>query len=184
MKKPLQYIFIIILSLIVWQCKLFKEPAAAVMSTTLGTPEIEEKEEDKLVEADFNLVVRDLDGNLVKMSDYKGKVIFLNFWATWCMPCVAELPSIEKLHSQFGDDIAFLLISNESIDKVRAYHEKKDYKVPFHVIDDDGKIPNLFYYESIPTTHIINKNGKIVKSSSGAEDWDDDDFIEELKKLL
>ena len=184
MKKIIYYTVFIILFLILWKCQVFKEPAAAVMSTTLGTPEIEEAEEDKLPDADFNLTVKDLDGNLINMKDYKGKVIFLNFWATWCMPCVAELPSINNLFNQFKDDVVFLLISNESLEKVKSYHTKKEYKVPFHIIDNEGKIPNLYYHESIPYTVLINKNGKIIKTTVGAEDWDDEDFIIELKKMI
>ncbi len=184
MKKFIYNLLLIGIFLILWKCQLFKEPAAAVMSTTLGTPQIEDTKEDNLPDADFNLIVKDLDGNLINMNDYKGKVIFLNFWATWCMPCVAELPSINKLYNQFKDDVAFLLISNESLEKVKRYHTKKEYDVPFHIIDEAGKIPNLYYHESIPYTLIINKNGKIIKTSVGAEDWDDEDFINELKELI
>ena len=184
MKKTIVNLLFFATIICLWKCQVFKEPAAVVMSTTLSTPEIEENEDDNLTEADFNLLVKDLEGNLVDMNNYKGKVIFLNFWATWCMPCVAELPSIDKLYSQFKNDVVFLLISNESFEKVKTYHSKKGFEVPFHVIDDSGKIPNLYYHESIPYTLIINKNGKIVKTSVGAEDWDDDDFIKELKELL
>jgi thiol-disulfide isomerase/thioredoxin len=184
MKKTLYYIALIVVFLILWKCQVFKEPAAAIMSTTLDTPEIEQKDDADLLDADFNLIVKDLDGKTVNMADYKGKVIFLNFWATWCMPCVAELPSIEKLHSQFKDDVAFLLISNESSEKVKNYHTKKEYTVPFHIQDSESVIPQQYYHQGIPTTFIINKNGKIVKASSGAEDWDDDEFIEVLKGMI
>jgi len=170
--------------MVLWKCQVFKEPAAAIMSTTLDTPEIEEKEDANLPDADYNLIVTDLDGNLVNMAEYKGKVIFLNFWATWCMPCVAELPSIENLYTEFKDDVAFLLISNESPEKVKNYHTKKEYTVPFHIQNETSIIPQQYYHEGIPTTFIINKNGKIVKASSGAEDWDDDDFIKVLKEMI
>jgi len=183
MRKILFNLAFLALFITLWKCQVFKEPAAKVMSATLPTPEIEE-EADNLVDADFNLQVRGLDGEMVNMEDYRGKVIFLNFWATWCMPCVAELPSIDNLHAQFKDDVAFLLISNESLEKVKSYHTKKEYNVPFQVVDEQSTIPKLYYHESIPYTLLINKEGKIVKSSFGAEDWDDDDFIEELKTLL
>jgi len=184
MRKIIQTIFLIALFLVLWKCQVFKEPAATVMSATLNTPEIEEKEDNKLPSADFNLRVKDLNGNMVNMEDYKGKVIFLNFWATWCMPCVAELPSINNLHNQFKEKVIFLLISNEELAKVKSYHTKKNYDVPFQVIDAEGFIPQQYQHEGIPTTFIINKAGKIVKASSGAEDWDDDEFIETLKKML
>lgn len=184
MKKVFYYIVLLAIFLVLWKCQVFKEPAAAIMSTTLSTPEIEEKEDEKLPDADFNLVVKDLSGNTINMSDYKGKVIFLNFWATWCMPCVAELPSIEKLYKEFQNDVAFLLISNENPEKVKSYHIKKEYTVPFHINDAKSKIPQQYFHQGIPTTFIINKNGKIVKASSGAEDWDDDEFIKQLKEMI
>lgn len=183
MRKLLVNLLFIALLFSLFKCQLFKEPAAKVMSTTLPTPEIKDEQQD-LVDADFNLQVKNLAGETVNMLDYKGKVIFLNFWATWCMPCVAELPSINKLYEQFKDDVAFLLISNESLEKVKSYHSKKGYDVPFHVSDESSTVPRLYYHESIPYTLIINKEGKIVKSSLGAEDWDDKEFIAEVEQLL
>lgn len=185
MRRWISTIVLLAIFFSLWKCQVFKEPAAKVMSTTLNTPEIETEPKENYPDADFNLTVKDLDGNLVHMSDYEGKVIFLNFWATWCMPCVAELPSINNLYNQTKDKgIVFLLISNEQLAKVKSYHTKKEYDVPFQVIDDAGKIPSMYYHESIPTTFIINKDGKLVKRSSGAEDWDDEDFIAELEKMF
>ncbi len=167
-------------------CQLLKEPAAKVMSTTLPTPEIDTNQTlNQYALADFNLRVKDLEGNTVSLSKYRGRVIFLNFWATWCMPCVAELPSINKLYNELKEEnIAFLLISNESVEKVSAYHTKKEYEVPFHIIDESGNIPNSYFSPSIPTTFIINKEGYMIRKSFGAENWNNKAFIEELRKLL
>jgi thiol-disulfide isomerase/thioredoxin len=186
-KKYLFYTILIITTLSLWECQpILKAPAAAIMSTTLPNPEIDSTtEESSFPKADFNLQVKDLEGNLVKMTDYRGKVIFLNFWATWCMPCVAELPSINKLYLELKEEnIAFLLVSNEKNDKVKNYHSKKGYQIPFHIIDDDGNIPNIYFSPSIPSTFIINKKGRIIRKSFGAEDWDDKEFIKEIRKLL
>ena len=187
MRKLILHIVIICLFLSSWSCQpVLKAPAATIMSATLPTPQIDTTDSvEKLPIADFKLKVKDLDGNIINMEAYRGKVIFLNFWATWCMPCVAELPSINKLYKEFkGGNIAFLLISNEQIEKVKRYHERKGYEVPFHIIDADGIIPKQYYSRSIPTTFIINKEGRIVKATSGAEDWDDNEFVETLKKML
>jgi peroxiredoxin len=185
MRKKIQNLIIIVLLIVLWKCQVLKEPAAKVMSTTLPTPEIEVKKEDNLPSADYQLRVKDLEGKTINLENYKGKVIFLNFWATWCMPCVAELPSINKLYNKFKDyDIVFLLISNEQIEKVKNYHTKKAYDVPFHIIDGEGIIPKMYEHKGIPTTFIINKEGKIIKASSGAEDWDDEEFVNNLKDIL
>ena len=177
-------IFILFFLLSIVQCQVLKEPAAKVMSTSLPTPTIDSTQQN-LPLADYHLQVKDLNNSVINMENYKGKIIFLNFWATWCLPCVAELPSIDKLYRHFTEkDIAFLLISNEDKIKVKKYHEKKGYTVPFHIIDKDGFIPPMYRSNSIPTTFIINKEGQIIKAISGAEDWDDEAFIKEIEKML
>ena len=184
MKKHTLYLILSTLAISLWQCQpILKAPAAAIMSTTLPTPSIDTA--INYPRADFNLTIKNLDGELVKLSDYRGKVIFLNFWATWCMPCVAELPSINKLYAELKDEnIEFLLISNEQLEKVKTYRTRKDYEIPFHIIDEDGQIPNIYFSPSIPTTFIINKKGEIIRKSFGAEDWDDEAFIKEIRELL
>ncbi len=186
MKKFIHHIIIILLILGLWNCQpVLKAPAATIYSAALPTPEIDSTNIDKYPMADFNLKVSDLNGKPIIMEDYRGKVIFLNFWATWCMPCVAELPSIDKLYNEFKDDnIVFLLISNEKSEKVKSYKTRKGYDVPFVIQDSTSKIPRMYYSRSIPTTFLINKEGKVVKASSGAEDWDDKEFVETLKKML
>tara|TARA_B100000809_G_C15112950_1_gene521311 strand:+ start:794 stop:1381 length:588 start_codon:yes stop_codon:yes gene_type:complete len=164
---------------------VLKAPVAALMSTTLPTPEIDTVQSKNYPTADYNLQVTDLDGNTVNMRNYRGKVIFLNFWATWCMPCVAELPSINKLYNQFkNEDIVFLLISRENPEKVKNYQQRKKYDVPFYIDDEHSNIPKMYFSQGIPTTFIINKKGKVIKASSGAEDWDDKEFVETLKSLV
>lgn len=177
---------LILIALIVTNCQpIFKAPAAAIMSTTLPTPKIDTSLTNDYPIADYNLQVTDLDGNMVKMGDYRNKVVFLNFWATWCMPCVAELPSIDKLYHQFkNEDIVFLLISNENLEKVKNYKQRKNYDVPFYIQDEKSIIPDIYYSPGIPTTFIINKKGEIIKASSGAEDWDDKEFVETLRELV
>ncbi|MDT8412530.1 MAG: TlpA disulfide reductase family protein [Vicingaceae bacterium] len=184
----------LLILMFLFSCQLLKEPAGKIMSTTLPPPVIEKENvsndiNDKPINnypiADYNLVVKNLDGTIVKLENYKDKVIFLNFWATWCLPCVAELPSINRLYNELkNEDIVFLLISNEKVEKVTSYKEKKKYDVPFHILDSTGYIPKMYYSQSIPTTFLINKKGEIIRASTGAEDWDDEAFINELKKHL
>ena len=75
--------------------------------------------------ADYDGTVTDLEGKSRKVADFKGKVVFLNFWATWCRPCLMELPSIQKLHAQFKDrDVAFVIVSEETPDVLKAFAGK------------------------------------------------------------
>ncbi|NQX98333.1 MAG: TlpA family protein disulfide reductase [Flavobacteriales bacterium] len=186
MKKLIQYYFLISLFLVLTNCQpVLKAPVATLYSATLSTPVIDSAQIKKYPMADFNLHVSDLDGNPINMENYRGKVIFLNFWATWCMPCVAELPSIDKLYKEFkNENIEFLLISNENPEKVQHYKTKKKYEVPFLIQSSTSQIPQMYYSPGIPTTFIINKEGQLIKASTGAEDWDDKEFITTLKKLL
>jgi thiol-disulfide isomerase/thioredoxin len=180
------YSTLVLFVLIMSNCQpILKAPAAAIMSTTLPTPQIDSVVNNNYPMADYNLQVTGLNGGLVKLNNYKGKVIFLNFWATWCMPCVSELPSINKLYKQFkNEDILFLLITNENIEKVKKYKQRKSYEVPFFIQDEKSIIPNIYYSPGIPTTFIINRKGEIIKASSGAEDWDDKEFVETLRELV
>lgn len=93
MKKIIQLSILASLVIALTNCQpILKAPAATIFSATLPTPVLDSVQKDSYPLANYNLTVSDLDGNKVSMETYKGKVIFLNFWATWCMPCVAELP--------------------------------------------------------------------------------------------
>lgn len=186
LKKSLKYIAILFISLFLINCQsVLKAPTAKIFSATLPTPVIDTEKASNYPKADFNLQVTNLQGEMVKMENYKGKVIFLNFWATWCMPCVAELPSIDKLYQQFkNDDMVFFLISKEKIDLVKDYKHRKNYEVPFFINDSTSSIPVMYHSPGIPTTFIINKKGQVIKASAGAEDWDDKEFIQTVKELV
>jgi len=179
--NALVFIVIILIS-----CQpILKAPVATLMSMRLHTPKIDTKKSNEYPQAAYNLYISDLEGNIVKMNNYRGKVIFLNFWATWCMPCITELPSINDLYNQFkNEDIVFLLISGETAKKVKQYKERKKYDVPFYISDENSHIPKMYFSRGIPTTFIINKQGKVIKASSGAEDWDDKEFVNTLRELV
>ncbi|OQY02789.1 MAG: hypothetical protein B6I20_06435 [Bacteroidetes bacterium 4572_117] len=135
-------------------------------------PSVKSKEDVvQLSEKDYNWEVESLDGNKYLLSDYKGKVIFLNLWATWCPPCIAEMPSIQKLYNKYkdNDQIVFLIVSNEEREKVSAFMKKRDFVFP--VQTTKYQTPKPFYTESIPTTYLVSKSGKIVIKETGAANW-------------
>ena len=136
--------------------------------------------EDELIEAfDFTLV--DKDGNEHTLSDYKGKVVFLNFWATWCKPCLIEMPHIEELYKEYGlnkDEVVILGVSNPkskeyphnsdaSKEEVIKFIEEKGYTFPI-VFDETGEVYRDYFIRSFPTTFMINKEGKIYGYISGS----------------
>jgi len=124
------------------------------------------------VEESVNLdwVVKSLDGVEVNLRDYaQGKTLFLNFWATWCPPCVAEMPSIEKLYSQFGDSLAFVCVSQESAAMLKEFMKEKKYSVPVFYADTPS--PQELSAAALPSTFIIASDGKILLKHVGAADW-------------
>jgi thiol-disulfide isomerase/thioredoxin len=123
-----------------------------------------------------------IDGTAVRMSQLRGRVVFLNMWATWCKPCREELPSIQNLHDQIaGLGVEFVLLSQESREKVQSYLRDNDVGVPCYV--SDGGIPTLLKSSALPTTFIIDTQGRVVFRHVGLARWDSQEcrsFIESL----
>ena len=128
--------------------------------------------------------LKDLEGKLVKSSDYRGKVVILDFWATWCPPCRAEIPSFVELQKQYGKD--GLVVLGVSLDKEGPAAVKKFMtKTPMNygIVMADDKIAEAYGgIEAIPTTFIIDRQGKIVAKHVGLTDKAE--FEKEIKPLL
>ena len=117
--------------------------------------------------------LKDVYGNTVRMSDYRGKVVFLNFWATWCAACVVEMPSMEKLHLRLKDKNFVMLAINvqESDTQVKAFFEK--LKLSFTtLLDISGEVSSGFAVNALPTTFVIDKAGRIIGAAIGPREWD------------
>lgn len=114
---------------------------------------------------DFTL--NDLDGNTVTLSGYKGKIIVINFWATWCPPCKAEIPDFIEVNNEYeGKNVQFLGISAENIETVRGF--AKDYKINYVLlIDPGGTVFRKWNVSAIPHTFIIDAEGKVALSQVG-----------------
>jgi peroxiredoxin len=125
---------------------------------------------DKSLAADFTL--RDLDGKLHKLSDYRGKVVFLNFWATWCPPCRAEIPSMERLNEVLNskDFVMLAINTDEEVRDLEAFVKETPHN--FTVLSDaDGKIQKLYQVYKFPETFVIDRQGRIAEHIVGARDW-------------
>jgi thiol-disulfide isomerase/thioredoxin len=126
----------------------------------------------------------DLDDRPVSFSRFKGKTVFLNIWATWCGPCVGEMPSIAQLAQDrrlAGKDIQFVCISiDDSSATVRRFLEGKDWKMTFLRAET---LPAVFQTEGIPATFVLAADGRIVASEIGAADWREPRVVAFLEKL-
>ena len=129
-----------------------------------------------------NWELKDLEGNNLNFKDLENRVVFLNFWATWCPPCIAELPSIQGLQDDYKDKIAFVLISSENPEVVKSFKEKKGYNL--NSFTPLSAYPNYFNIRSIPRTFLIDKNGKIVIDKSGAANWNSETVRQQIDELL
>ncbi len=134
-------------------------------------------------QADWNWAFRSLEGKPVRFSEFQGKVVFVNFWATWCGPCVGELPSIQKLRDNLKDDaVAFILISDEEEAKVRKFMEEKRFSFPVYLAN--GEPPAVFRTSGIPATFILDPDGAVVYKHVGAGKWDDESSVRFIRGLL
>lgn len=125
------------------------------------------------------------DGNTANISDLRGKVVFINFWASWCPPCRAEMPSIIALYQKLQKDERFVfLLMNEDNDRQKAmdYLRKNHFDLPIYKRAE--AIPNAIFSGTLPTTVVINKEGKIVLKKEGMGGYDADSFIKQLNDLL
>jgi len=128
---------------------------------------------------DYNFDMKDLNGTRVSFDHYKGKVIFVNLWATWCGPCKAEMPGIQSLSEKLKDKpVEFVMLSvdkESSISKVKSYLENNQYTFP--VFMPYGYLPELLQVPSIPTTFVIGKDGKVLMKETGTRNYDTNKMI-------
>jgi peroxiredoxin len=133
-----------------------------------------------------NFCLEDLKGKKIELKNFKGKVVFLNFWATWCGPCKEEMPSIETLHQQFKEkDFVFLTISVDYEGKkpVKEFIEKQRYTFPV-LLDPKCETLDLYKVKGIPTTILIDKNRKMIGKAIGPRNWKSPEAISLLNLLL
>ncbi|MBI5874919.1 MAG: redoxin domain-containing protein [Deltaproteobacteria bacterium] len=133
---------------------------------------------------DFTLSA--LDGKKVSLKDFKGKAVFLNFWATWCPPCTIEMPSMEALHKRFKDKglVVIAVNSEEGEKKVSKFIKKKGYTF-LVLLDSDGSVSSDSYRAiGFPTTYLIDRQGMVVGKAEGAREWDSKESFRLIEEIL
>lgn len=159
----------------------------SMLETGIMNPDLEEKAGSEGAtmnpKADFSLRLVNSKGEKVSLEQFRGKVIFINLWATWCPPCLAEMPGINKLYNDIKEEgVVFLMLSvDENFEKAKRFKEKKGFD--FDVYKIDGGIPQMYYSQSIPTTFIIDAKGELALTQTGMADYNTPEFKEFLQKL-
>ncbi len=130
---------------------------------------------------DFELV--DVDGDKHRLSDYRGKPLIINFWATWCPPCREEMPSMNRAWHKVKDDVSMLAI-NVGEDEDTIFIFSADYPIDFPVLlDQSGDVIKQWPVKGLPTTFVLDREGNIHYTAVGAREWDDDALLEIVKGL-
>jgi len=157
--------------LLLMACKEAPKEAAQTETKVLVVPE------EKIPTSTFV----DLENNPVELSDFKGKRVLLNFWATWCRPCIEEMPSLSEAEAALKkDNYIFLLASDQSMDKIKAFKEKKGFD--FYFLKFNGVLAD-FKVTALPATFIYNEEGNQVNRIDGATEWNSHEVIGKLKAL-
>ncbi len=129
--------------------------------------------------------LKNLEGSEVSLKDFEGKVVFLNFWATWCGPCREEMPSMERLWQRFKEDDFVILAVDLRESKGEVVSFMKEYGLTFPVLlDSKGEVGSMFGVRAIPTTYLLDSEGRIVGGALGARDWASEDAFDLIEHLL
>ncbi len=150
----------------------------------LFQPDVSDAGNDKLTVAEAYANFELADGRVVSLKDLRGKVVFINFWATWCPPCIAEMPSIQKLYDRFSADtsVVFLMVDmDKNFGRSGRFFEKHSYNLPLAI--PATTVPALLFEGSLPTTVVINKTGHVVFKETGASDYGSERFMKFIQQL-
>lgn len=156
-----------------------------VVSTGLLKAGIKKSEPTKNLPEAPGFLFTDVTGKTASTADLKGKVVFINFWASWCPPCRAEMPDLEKLYGKLKDDNRFVFLfinEDQNTNKGIEYLEKNNFSLPFYT--RSGDVSNHLFSGSLPTTVVLDKEGKMVLKHQGMAGYSGENFIRQLKELI
>lgn len=140
-----------------------------------------EKVENQIKISTYDWQLKGVNTADLDFNSTKGKVVIVNFWATWCTPCVAEMPTIQDLYNDYKDKVVFVLVSNEEPNKIKPFLGKKQFNLPIY--NPVTQNPSEFNTETIPKTFLINKDGKIIVEA-GRADWNSTKIRKIIDELL
>lgn len=176
------FLFIILIVLLIIPGTRKEVSSFFIRMVSLPPSELSSDKQFTVSEASKNWGFYDMQGNTISFASLNDKPVFLNFWATWCPPCIGELPGIAELYEEYKDKVHFVLATNEHPDKVIAFAEKQGYQsLPFYIYTNT---PAEFATESIPATFLISKNGTVVISKKGAARWNSGKMKKIIDELL
>lgn len=152
----------------------------SLVTTRILSLDIEEDERERL--STFNWMLISREGDALSLETLRGRVVVINYWATWCPPCIAEMPAFQDLYDAYGDKVAFLFVTTDDRGKVDSFLEKHRYDLPVYY--PRSRPPVELESSSLPTTYFIDRQGGIAVHKVGAADWNSGKVRHLLDKLL
>ena len=168
----------------------YKDLSIMYLNEVIEPPKLEAPlaEDMKVTTIDFDsnmLQFSDLENNIFTLQNFKGKNLFINYWATWCNPCLAEMPYMAELYENYKDeeDIIFLYLSREKLEIIKNYIPKDEslQQLPIYKIITDDE---FFATSGIPTTFIVNSEGEVIVKDLGSAFWNDESVFKFIDNLI
>lgn len=160
--------------------RAFLIKGVSMVTTRLFDLELDPEERTVVKEYRWQLV--NSEGKPLDFRSQRGKVVLVNFWATWCPPCVAEMPSMQELYEDYGDRVEFMFVARDDKEKVESFVLKKDYTFPVYF--ERSSPPSELRSNSLPTTYLIDRSGSIRVQKVGAADWNSSRVRELIDTLV
>ena len=175
--SPSNIIFIIVLIIL-----LYPPSREWAMRQIAFSPSVNNVDETNKISS-YNWELKGLNTENSSFNELENKVVFVNFWATWCPPCRAELPMIQELYNDYKDKVAFVFVTDENWSTVDAFFTKNNYDLPTY---NSASLPPQSFLEtnSIPATYLIDTEGNILISETGAANWNSDKVRDLLDSII
>ena len=180
MKKFLRKHYSNILFVIAIGLLLHPTSKAYILRMISFSPSIEDVE-DRIQLNSFDWQLKGVNTTDYDFNQAKGKVVIINFWATWCVPCVAEMPSLQALYNDYGDKVDFLLVTSDEKNKIEPFLVEHKFNLPIY--NQRSAAPKEFYTSTIPKTFMLNKKGQIVVETARAN-WNANKIRKQIDLLL
>ena len=140
------------------------------------------EEVDRSTVTNTKWILKSDKNKTINFEELEGKVVLINFWATWCPPCIAEMPSLQELYNDYNDKVVFLFVTHDDFETVENFKIKRKFN--FEVFNPMTETPSELKTSSIPRTVVINKKGAIVIDETGAVNWNSNKVRKQLNDLL
>lgn len=184
-KELLQWSVLFVIGAGLYATGYHTEVIGKVQSVLLYTGILQPDTDESIIhgnKADYNMPLLTLDGERTSLSEFEGKTIFMNLWATWCPPCIAEMPNIQRLYDDIADEnIVFVMASlDQEPQKARDFIARKGFTFPVYSVLAK---PRIYDSSVVPTTYVISPKGDIVMEHRGMAKYDTDDFKQFLRTV-